>query len=450
MRSWICLLFIVNSAVADQLHKGEDWPNWRGPFYNGSAIANDLPTKFSPTENVRWKLSLPGPAGSTPIVFGDHVLLTSFDSKSGKVLGIALDRTTGKILWQHDLGKGKSETTPGMENYMACPSPVTDGKIIVFHTGRGELVALDYLGNLNWRTNIQRTYGDFNYMWGYSSSPLLLEGRLFIQILHRDEPYPEQQVAKLNPDSLFVALDASTGKELYCHLRPTDAIGETREAYSTPIPRQLNGETEIVVLGGDYVTAHKPETGQELWRYGDWNPGKKTFWRTVPCPVVVGNFVLTSAPHYGPVSAVDLSGESPHVRWSFEKRTTDTPTPLVYKNRLYILHGRRRELTCLDLESGRVLRQSRLPGQRYLRSSPTAADGKIFLMDVDGDVLVCAAHTGQEGTDQQASQQSDREVPEFELLQHTRFGGYPARSTIAIAHNQLFIRTSEAIYCIGK
>src|SRR5436305_1388796 len=136
----------------------ENWPQWRGPSFNGASSETGLPTKFSKTENVRWSVSMPGPSAATPIVWGDKVFVSSGDQEKKSMLAICLDRKTGQTLWTHEAGVSYSQDR--QSNY-ASPSPVTDGKLVVFFYGSGELAAFDFSGKQLWQRNIQKDYGQF-------------------------------------------------------------------------------------------------------------------------------------------------------------------------------------------------------------------------------------------------------------------------------------------------
>ena len=441
--SFITLLIVC--ALTPSMLLCDDWPSWRGPNHDGSSEEKSAPEKFGPEENVKWKASLPGPASCTPIIIGKQVFLTTFDRKTSTVSALALDRENGKTLWSRLLGKGEDDRNQGTENFLAAPSPATNGKLVFFLTGRGDLSSYDLAGKKSWSWNAQERYGDFNCQFGYGSSPLLSNGKLFIQVLHRDSRYKDlEKVGKFTRESYLLAIDPPTGEVLYRHVRKSDAVAESLESYSTPIPRRVGDRTEILVVGGDTLSAHDPATGRELWRHGGWNPEKITHWRMVTSPVTGGGLVYASAPKFGPVIAIDSSGSATKVSWKLERDTTDTPTPLFYRGKLYVLNGRKRVLNCVDPKTGEVLRKSRLPGFRYMRASPTAAAGKIYMINADGEVVVVAAHSDDD------ERGKDGKPPAFEILNNAKMGGYPARSSISIAYGNLFIRTAEALYCIGK
>lgn len=436
----LLLLTLIPGAV-----KAADWPNWRGPAYNGSSPETGLPTKFSKSENVKWAASLPGPAASTPIILGDKIFLTSTDLKEQGLIALCLDRKTGKTKWKHTVGSGYHPGGEGNDiqlesrsNY-ASPSPVTDGKHVIFFFGNGDLAGFDMAGNRLWDRNVQKEYGDFSFQWTFSSSPQLYAGKLYLQILQRNQPVGSR--GKDGNKSFLLALDPSTGKELWKHFRPSPAQMESLEAYSTPIPHENNGRKELLIAGGDVVTGHDPATGKELWRWGTWNNGhREPWWRLVPSPVAGGGVVVVCAPKRAPVYAAKTGGNgdlgTAGLAWKSEDRsdvTSDVPTPLFYKGSFFVLSDLRKAISCVEPGTGKTLWTTPLPGNAMYWGSPTGADGKIFLINVRGEVSVVNAGDGK-------------------ILHTVAMGEEDAeiRSTIAVAGGNLFVRTNSKLYCIGK
>ena len=216
--SSFALLSLSFSALAG------DWTNWRGPNYNGATTATGLPTKFSKTKNIAWKTALPGASAATPIVAGDRVFLTAAqieDSGSGKgrLLAMCLDRKSGKILWERNAGSGYRPNGDGADyrldnrtNY-ASPSAVTDGETVIFFFGNGDLIAYSLKGDLVWRRNIQKDYGDFTFQWTFAATPTLYEDKLYLPILQRNEQVKGR--GKANSPSYILAMDPKTGKTTY-------------------------------------------------------------------------------------------------------------------------------------------------------------------------------------------------------------------------------------------
>lgn len=148
-------LFVVALLAAGTVARAENWPQWRGPNFNGSTTANGLPITWSKTANVMWVAPLPGQSGATPAIWGDSIFVSSPDAE-GNLLLICLDRANGNVRWQRPLGKGNFVKG---NNNMASPSPVTDGKLVVVMFGTGDLTALDFTGKVLWRRNLSAEYG---------------------------------------------------------------------------------------------------------------------------------------------------------------------------------------------------------------------------------------------------------------------------------------------------
>jgi outer membrane protein assembly factor BamB len=260
-------------------------------------------------------------------------------------------------------------------------------------------------------------------------------------------------------ESFLLAIDPATGKDLWRSLRPSDAVAESREAFSTPLPFVHNGRQELVVVGGDAISGHDPKDGRELWRWGTWNPTKIGHWRLVPSPTVGGGVILACGPKNAPVYAVKAGGKGTlthkqalawqsHVQPTEDAAeaaptknerdlTADVPTPLFYEGKFYVLNGTKKKIYCVNPADGAVVWSGDLAGKSVLQASPTAADGKIYVMNFDADVFVVQAG----GT-------------EFKLLHQANFkddgDGTRHRSSIAISQGNLFVRTGTKLFCLGK
>jgi outer membrane protein assembly factor BamB len=430
--SWITVIALAAPALAD-------WPHWRGPAYNGSSTATNLPATFSRTENVRWTAELPGPAAATPIVWRDRVFVSSTDTAAGGLVALALDRRTGRALWRQPVAEGIHRDN--LSNF-ASPSPVTDGERVVFLYGQGDLVAFDLEGRTLWKRSLAQDYGEFAFLWTYGASPLLYGGRLYVQVLQRDVPV--QGRGRPGPDgkieSYLLALDPATGKELWRHVRPSDAVQESRESYASPVPFTHAGRAEILVIGGDCITGHDPATGAELWRWGTWNPRKITHWRLVPSPVAGAGVILACAPKQDPVYALAAGGKGvlpdSAILWKSDQArdvTSDVPTPLFYLGDFFVLSDLRKALTRVEPRTGQVKWRLETPGTAKYEASPTGADGRIYLLNFRGEVVVVDAAEG-------------RVVHRAELGEP---GDDRTRSTIVAVDHELFVRTNRKLYCLA-
>jgi len=431
------LPLLAAALLATSLAHAENWPQWRGPALNGTSTETGLPTTWT-KETVKWATPLPGPSGATPAVWGDHVFVPSPDNEKNLHL-FALDRTTGKVRWQKQIGTG--DINKGKGN-MASPSPVTDGKAVYVLYGTGDLAALDFDGKILWQRNLGTDYGRFAVMWIYGSSPLLFEGKLYIQVLQRSPAppdYPGLAGGSPERDSYLLAVDPATGKTIWKVTRPTEARMESMESYGTPIPHVgADGKTQLLVVGGNCLTGHDLATGKELWRGYGLNPKDGEWMRIVPSPVSAAGLAIAAGPKKEPLLAFRTDGKGDvsvsHLAWKVDDRSApDVCTPAYYNGKLFVLNGDSKTLICLDPKTGEKKWQGALDTKMVIRASPTVADGKVYIIDEKGTVFVCG--TGDE----------------FQLLATIPMGDAEgSRASIAVSQGQLFIRTTQALYSVGK
>jgi outer membrane protein assembly factor BamB len=431
--SLAALCFAALALLPTTPSPAENWPQWRGPYFNGSTTEKGLPTQWSKTENVAWVAPMPGYSGSTPVVWEDAVFVASPDEHKNLLL-VCLDRETGQVRWRKVVATGDRQK--GLNNMASC-SPVTDGKRVISLFATGDLAAFDYSGQELWKRDLGKEYGRFAIMWMYGSSPMLYRGKLYVQVLQHNpcpEDYTHAQDGKSQRESFLLCLDPATGTNVWRHVRPTDAIDESQEAYSTPIPCAGQLGEEILVVGADYVTAHSPETGEELWRCGGLNERKEHAWRLVPSVVVADGMIVACGPRRVPVLGIKDGGRGLvteiNIAWRFKEFSSDCVTPLYYQQKLYVLDGDRQVMTCLEPLTVAKEWQGNLGVREIFRASPTGADGKIYCVSESGTVVVLEAGK------------------EFKVLSTIRMGEAPVRASIAVAHGGLFIRTAQNLYCV--
>jgi outer membrane protein assembly factor BamB len=413
---------VLSCIVSLAVVSADNWPQWRGPMLNGISNEKNLPVKWTTEENVTWKLPMPDRSGSTPIIWNNYIFLNMADGtkNTGTLSFWAVDRTKGTVLWKKALGNGDHMMR---KQNMSSPSPVTDGKTVWVQTGMGVLRAFDFKGNELWMRDIQKEYGKFGLNWGYASSPLLYEEALYIPVLHgmrTDDP------------SYLLKIDKATGKTIWRIERPTPAITESPDAYITPALLK-NGKTlEIVLSGGDCVTGHDPATGKELWRAYGLNPQNIPFNRIVNSPIAFDGLIYAGS-RGNPYLALKAGGRGDitesHVAWSFANGP-DVPTPVTDGKYFYLVRDNG-TIFCLDAKTGKeIYGNQRLKPGTY-SSSPVLADGKIYATNEEGFTVVVKAG------------------PQFEVLAENALGDY-CLSSPAISDGQIFMRTSGALYCIGK
>jgi len=417
MRKRVLLAFVI-SVVSLPAALAENWPQWRGPGLNGISHEKNLPLRWSKEENITWKLALPSWSGATPIIWGNHIFLNVADGDSLYLW--AVERTKGEPLWKKLLGGGNHKER---KQNMSSPSPVTDGKGVYVMTGTGSFKGFDFNGNELWARDIQKDYGRFGLNWGYASSPLLYEDSLYVQVLHG---------MKTTDPSYLLRVDKKTGQTIWRVERPTKAIRESPDSYATPTLLRYGNNVEIVVLGGDCVTGHDPATGKELWRGNGLNPDNNPNYRVIASPVVADGVVYAPT-RERPLTAFRSGGRGDitetHRLWAF-RNGPDVPTPVSDGKYFYAVNDRG-ILWCLDAKTGEEFYgQQRLKSGTY-SSSPVLADGKLYISNEEGLTTVVKAG------------------PKFEMLAENPLEDY-CLSSPAISDGQIFIRTAQHLYCIGK
>ncbi len=427
----LSFLLIVVAAVVDE----PNWPQWRGPHRNGVASATGLPLEWSAGENVLWKTAIEGRGHSSPVVWGDRLFLTTDiegekiegasapehirdgevylhpDSQSGdrrhtlKVL--ALDTATGATVWSRTAHDGRVYDNRHRVNTYASPTAVADGERVYVYFGSEGLLAYDFEGALLW----QKDLGDLP-SWGHGqgTSPLLYRELLILQV-DRNQ----------GDESFIAAYDRATGREVWTTPR------KERINYSSPLLVETKGGAEVVTTSYDAVVSYDPETGRELWR------SEGFLGNAVPTAVASGTTVFVASGYPDKLTKairVPAGGEPPAVLWEYKKGTGYTPSPLLFRDYLYLVSDNGL-LTCLDPESGRVVYEGgRFPVPSFVRASPVAWEDKILLAGEEGDIAVVRAG------------------PVHEVLSVNSIGE-PIIASPAIAGGRLFVRGASHLYAIG-
>jgi len=460
----IALFVIADLSIFAQTRN--EWPQFRGPNGTGVADGFALPAEFNATKNLIWKIAVPF-ARSSPVVTSDRIFLTA--SEGDKLITLALDRKTGKLLWRRDAVRAR-QMPIYKANDGASPSPVSDGKNVFVFFAEFGLISYGPDGKERWRVPL----GPFNSFYGMGGSPVLAGNTLVMVCDQRN-------------DSFILALDARTGKELWKKHR------SNYEAYATPaFYKPAHGPAQVVVVGSNSVDSYSLDKGDRLWwvtKIGSYPKGVPVFGTDMVYVVADGgdepflppfdeilkadtnkdqqiqreemkgnpegyehfgwvdanndgiidrtewDFVRNStASGYG-VTAVRLGGQgdltSSNVAWRFKKSYPSIPSPLIYRDVMYLM----KEggiVSSLDPASGQILKQGRTPDalEEYY-ASPVAADGKVFLVSASGKVTVLKAGAQWEIL---AMNDLDEEV----------------WATPAIAGNNLYIRTRNALYSFGS
>ncbi len=468
----LCLLVLVLSATVST-RAAEVWSRFRGEGGSGRAAAGSkLPTEIGPDKHVVWKIEL-APGHSSPVVFGDRIYVTA--EKNKQLVTIALDRATGKTLWEKVAPHEKLEAVHGIGSHAQC-SPSADDERVVALFGSCGLFCYDRDGKELWKVPM----GPFKNEFGAGSSPQIVDDRVIVCQDH-------------DTDSFLAAYDKRSGSVLW----RTDRAEFPRN-YCTPLILTVNGQKQIVIAATLRVVGYDFETGKELWTVrgisrmvslspfltesgtlitGGWAAGGDESERISVQPFSVikkdldknGNGTLeeselpkgdikqrfpqvdrnkdgslTEAEYeyfrtlfeQGQNSIVAIKpgaqGEATetHLLWKQRKLVPFCSSPVAVGDFVFTIKDGG-IFACLDLKNGKHIKQGRASGTDDYYSSPVAADGKLFLIDEEGRLTVLSAD------------------PECRTL-HTAEFGEKAFATPAIVGNRLYLRTSGHLYCFGE
>lgn len=420
------VLALVSLLAIDSLTWAENWPQWRGPRLDNVSLETGVPVKWSKSENVVWRTPMPGPAGATPIFWGDRIFLTS--ARGEDLLLLGLD-TSGKILWEQVMATGNKDVR-GDEGNSAAPSPATDGQHVWAMMATGQIGCYDFAGKEIWKFNLQQRYGKFSIAFGLTSTPILDGERLYVQLIH-GEGKPATR------EAIVICLDKATGKGIWKVDRPSDAHSECEHSYASPTLYRDSQREFLITHGADFVVAHSLKDGLELWRCGGLNPkvGYNPTLRFVASPAVVEGLIVVPSAKGGPVLGLSpaaegdiTESENGHV-WTRAKDTPDVPTPLIHDGLVYLCRENG-NLLCLDAQTGAEIYYQPTHRQRH-RASPVYADGRIYCTARDGVTTVVKAGRN------------------FELLATNELGESIAATPVFYG-GKLYIRTYDALYCIGQ
>ena len=424
VRSILILCAVL--AWSPVLSSGENWPEWRGPARDGVSTEVNVPVDWNKTKNVAWRLALPGPAGATPVVWGERIFLTSVDEEKLVLLCVS---TKGEVLWRRVVAPGNKDVR-GDEGNSASPSPATDGKHVWTFMANGVLACYTVTGEEVWKLDVQDRYGKLSIAFGMTSTPILDQGRLYLQLIHGEGKTETRE-------AMVVALDARTGREIWKQPRPSDARAECEHSYASPILYRDDRREFLISHGADYVVAHRLNDGNELWRCGDLNPkgNYNPTLRFVASPVAAAGMIVVPSAKNGPVLALradvqgDVTGLDSALHWKLPQNTPDVPSPLVHNGLVYLCRENG-NLICLDAKSGERLYEERTTRDRH-RASPVYADGNVYLTARKGIVTVVKA-----GRD-------------FQILSQNDLGEAMSASPV-ISNGRIYLRTFDALYAIGR
>ncbi len=404
------LLTVASFAAAD-------WPQWRGPLGTGHATQpSHPPLEWSGEENIAWRIALPGPGNSTPIVSGDRVLLTCA-SDEGKVRSLlCFDRLTGNELWRRDIRFDGTEITHAT-NPACASSPVTDGRRVFVWHGSAGFFAYDLEGNELWRKDL----GVFEHVWGYASSPVIVDDLVILS-------------AGPGLRAFVIAMEAVTGDEAW-KFEPKESISskvdEFRGSWSTPVVATIDGRQQLLLSLPNRFYSLDLSDGNVNWSCDGLGDLAYT------SPLVGDGLVVAMSGYHGPamaISTTDAVGEvtSTHRLWRLDQKP-DNPqrvgSGVLLGDHVYI-YNELGIMWCIEAQTGKRLWEERLGGTSWC--SAVFVDGHLFVNNEAGDTFVIAP-----------------DPHECRVL-HRNALGELMRASLAFSDGQIFARTYEHLFCIGK
>jgi outer membrane protein assembly factor BamB len=426
LKQFLALVFSNAIFLAVGL-QADNWPQWRGPEATGISLERNLPSRWSASQNIVWKVALAGRGTSTPVIWDDQVFLTSqigegpvnYRTADYPETGRKADdkvrfvvqcfrRVDGHLLWQYELEAKDLEAVHPKHN-LATPSCVTDGKLVFAWFGTGQLVCLDLKGKLVWERHIGEDHSPFKLLWAHGSSPVLYKNSIFLLCDHDQAAY-------------LLALDKFTGKTFW----KTDR-GKGLRSYSTPLVVTSEGQDELIVNSNPRIDAYDPATGELLWYADEHCPVP------VPMPVYVDGMLYASRGYSsGPYMAIRPGGKGDvsktHVAW---RVATGAPyvSSLLHYGKLIYMATENGIVICADARTGEMIWKERIGG--VFSASPVGGDGKIFLLNEAGETIVLEGGR------------------KFTLLQRNLLDERCLASP-AISQGRIFIRSDQHLFCIGK
>ncbi len=348
------------------------WPRWRGPSGQGNVEGTGYVDTWSNTENVKWKVAVPGDGHSSPIVWKDHLFLTTSRDGGARVSMLAYDRRDGKLLWETQV-----PVTLGVEhvyekNSHASATATTDGTRIYASFGTHGLAAFDFAGKLVWHRRI----GELNNYHGSAGSPVLYKDRLFL--------YQDHQ-GSANLASFVAAFDIRTGETIWWK----DRVEKT--GWGTPVVISTGTRDELIVSSQRRIYSYNPDTGEEYWKV----VGNMS--EVIPTPVVGHGFVFCSSGRAGPTFAIRPGGSgdvtATHVAWTTPRGSPFVPSSLIHGDLLYQINDMQSILTVFHARTGELAYQDRLgvAMKEGFSASPVAVGNLIYFTNDDGQTFVVEA-----------------------------------------------------------
>lgn len=434
---FLLLVSGILPAQHDGSAKDQTWSRWRGPGATGVAPAGNPPVEWSEDLNIKWKTAIPGTGHSTPVIWGDQLILLSAvptdktvkpaeqgaqegnqwlspnsTDRVHKFVVISISRSKGTIEWIKTVREELPHSSTHQFGSWASNSPVTDGQHIYAYFGSHGLYCLNMAGELQW----EHDFGPMEKVmsFGEGSSPALYQEKLIILRDHQGQ------------SSLHV-LDKHSGTILW------EVERDEVSSWSTPTVVEFEGRTQLITSATGRIRSYDIDNGKIIWECSGMTRN------VIPSPVYADGMVyLMSGFRGNALLAIDLRKASGDITgtdaivWSYDQNTPYTPSPVLMDNRLYFLKANNGYLSCLDARNGKVYYSNqKLDGIKEIFTSPLGANGRIYVIGTDGNS--CLVRAGDE----------------FQVLAQNRLDDSFYASPVVLG-DQLYLRGVKSLYCISE
>jgi len=405
-RLTVTVVLMTGVLIAGRSASAANWPAWRGPEGQGHCAEKNLPLRWSTTENVRWKVPLPAPGNSTPVIWQDKIFLTQANRGGTTRALMCLARADGRQLWSQQIAYDEKEIAWNA-NYYCSASPATDGHRVVVSHGSAGMYCYDLDGTELWkRTDL----GKFEHQYGNASSPVL---------------YGELCILWCGPNAkgrnYLLAVDKATGQTVWQH-------DERGGSWSTPLIAKVDGQDQLILGVPGRLKGFDPKTGNELW----FCDGMTNLVYT--SALAGGGVAVGMSGFHGAALAVKLGGSGDITKdrlWLHPRNIQRVGSGIIVGDHVYILEENGVP-HCYELRTGNEVWQiTKRPGRSNSWSSMVHSDGRLYVLTHNGDTHVFAAS------------------PKFELLATNSLGEH-ANASIAPSDGELFIRTDRHLWCIKE
>lgn len=395
------ILFLLTAGI-----RAEPWPAWRGPRGDGTSAEVNVPIRWSSSDNISWKVPIPGKGHSSPIVWDERIFVTTCLEKEEKRLLLCLNRSNGRLLWQREVLQAKLERKHNLNSY-ASATPATDGKhvwVAFLQDPNLQVACYDFDGNKIW----QRSPGEFHSIQGFCSSPVLYKD---LVIINGDQ----------DAEAWIVALDKATGAERWRADRPNGT-----RSYCTPLLIDAAGKKQLVLSGSKCVASYDPDTGNQIWILD--GPTEQFVSSMVFAEQVL--FLTAGYPTHH-LMGIRPNGKGnvtkTHVLWHDRQAADYVPSPIAHGKYFFFVNDNG-VAGCIAAKTGERLWTQRLG--RHHSASPVSVGDYVYFLDDDGMTFVLRAG------------------PKFEVV-HQNALNEECYASPAISHGQIFIRALHHLYCIG-